>query len=357
MERQRPRSLQAPAGEHLRTARGGLGRQLGEEPALADAGLTGEEGDPAPAVRGLRQVPEQRRELLLPADARRRGAGVDRLDRPRQQSRVVREDRRLDPPRLGAGTDPELVGEHRDQPPVRRQRLALPAVAVERHHQLGPAPLAQRLLGHELLALRDGLVVATRLQDRGQPLLGHGLAQLVEPAGLRARPRPVRELGERGAPPVPQRLLEPRGRALVVAPPGRLPTFRDQCLDGPHVGRCTVEEVPRGPRADRRPVQTVQPAAHPHDVVLQRLGRGPRRLPVPERVDQPVLADHLARVDGQHRQQAPLLRPAERHAAVPPDHLDRSEDPQDRLHVTRITVAPGGVQDAGATGCVPGSRQ
>ena len=62
-----------------------------------------------------------------------------------------------------AGLDAQLGIQHPPGVAERRQRLGLPPGPVQREHQLPAQPLAQRMLGHQLLQLRaQGAVLAKR---------------------------------------------------------------------------------------------------------------------------------------------------------------------------------------------------
>src|SRR5262249_5960530 len=101
----------------------------------------------------------------------------------------------------------------RERPPrllVRRQRLRLPAGAVEREHLLAPQALAQRIAGDQRLELTDEIAVAPELQIGFDPLFKRMHPELLEPGRLGRRERLRRELGERRA--APQ--LERRAEAL-----------------------------------------------------------------------------------------------------------------------------------------------
>ena len=91
-------------------------RQLGEQPALADAGLAGHERHPTPTRGGVGEVVEQRRQLAVAAEARH-GRGAE----PRGAGR-----RRCPAPHPGRGSPPPAAA-----PPVpdrpRARRPAPPA--------------------------------------------------------------------------------------------------------------------------------------------------------------------------------------------------------------------------------------
>jgi hypothetical protein len=80
-------------------------------------------------------VAQQRGELLFATETRHDG-GAHRVAHER---RVVGQYRGLNRAHLRPRVDAELFGEHRAQAPAGRQRLGLPAVAIERQHEVGPA--------------------------------------------------------------------------------------------------------------------------------------------------------------------------------------------------------------------------
>ena len=144
---------QADALETFQEARRVLADELGLEPGpelrrLQEAILA---HDPAIAA-----VPSNRRRRgNLPAPSTSfvgqandvEGAGRLprrlRIDRDGGDRRVVREDRLLEPPKLGPRLEPQLVGEHAPRLLERLERVGLAAAAVERQHQLPPQPLPE----------------------------------------------------------------------------------------------------------------------------------------------------------------------------------------------------------------------
>ena len=244
----------------------------------------------------------------------------------------------------GPGSTPSSSASTRAQPSAGLQRLRLPPVAVERDHELGPPPLPQRLRGDQRLALRDGLVVTARGQDRGDPLLRDRLAQLVEPGRLRARERTVRELASAGP---RQSASASSNRATAAACSPRSASRRPSATSDTRrrrIGGEPLQHVAGWARDDRTVLTALEAPAQPQHVVLQRLRRRPRRRVRPQRVDEPVFGNDRARVQGEHGEQAALLRPAQLHLAAGSDHADRPEDPNQRPHHDSITTARNGVQ-------------
>ena len=140
--------------------------------------------------------------------------------------------------------DAELVGQDGAQAAVAAEGLGLPAVPVERDHQLVPATLAQRAALDEDLQLGDGLVVPTQLEERRRPVLAHRLPQLLEARRLGAGERQVGELLQTRPAPLVQGDVEERQGAPVVAPLDRTPRPTDRALHRRDVG-VAVEAVAR----------------------------------------------------------------------------------------------------------------
>ena len=90
-------------------------------------------------------------------------------------------------------------------------------------------------------------------------------------------------------------------------------------------------------------VRLVQRLAHPRDVRVERGLRVVGRALAPERVDQAVARDDLARVEQQHGDQRLLLRPAESQRPVAPPNVEGPE------HVKLQAVC----QSATLPGCQP----
>nr|WP_300019436.1 hypothetical protein [Pseudonocardia sp.] len=348
MERQRP-ALRAAAGEHPRPVRRGRGGELGEQAGLADAGLAAHQHHPTPARGGLRDVRPERAELALAPHER---APVDRARRGRRrQRRVLGQDRRVQRAHLGPGLDAQLRGQPAAQPAVGVERLGLPAVAVEREHELRPRAFAQRMVGDHGLQHRHRLAVPTEGEHRRDAVLRGGRAQLREPGGLRTRERPGGELVECRSAPQHQRVVERGDGARVVTAGRGAAPGHDPRLGERGVAVRGVEQVARRPGADRDAAAVERPP-QPQHVVLQGLRRRARRRAVPQGVDEPVLADDRAAVHRQHREQAAFLRPDRSRRAVAPEHLDRAEDPQGHhRHPHSLRAVAGRCPDAG--GAVP----
>ena len=116
----------------------------------------------------------------------------------------MRQDRGLQPAKLGPRLESQLLREELAPFLEHAQGLRLPTSAVQRDHQLPAEPFAQRMCGDERFELDDaGLDVAESnveldsFLDRGEPQLG-------QPGNRRLRELLVGEVGEDV--PAPQRL-------------------------------------------------------------------------------------------------------------------------------------------------------
>ena len=218
--------LPASADEHPGTAALRLGGHLLGEPALADPGLPDEQDQPAAAGERVVETGDQRGQLALSADeraarclARRSPGSVDRPIRrwwPRPglavlERGVLLQDRVVEAAQLRARLDPDLLHQHRAGRPVRLERVGLAARAVQGEHPLRMQPLAQRLLAHQRLQLRDDLAVAAGGEVLLDGKLQRGEPELLEPADLgggerlrihvvQGRPAPQRERVARSRP-------------------------------------------------------------------------------------------------------------------------------------------------------------
>ena len=176
-----------------------------------------------------------------------------------------------------------------------------------------------------------------------------GRAQFVERGRLRTRERAVRELRERRTSPERERIVEGGDRSVVLAPIGQRPALHDQCTRRRRVGSEPLQRITRWARDDRGIPAALEVPPQPEHVVLQRLRRRTWRRPHPQCVDQPIFGDHRTGVQGEHGQQAALLRTAELYLATGPDHAHGPEEPNRRQHQENITIAHDRVQARRAT--------
>ena len=80
--------------------------------------------------------------------------------------------------------DAELVDQQPPHPGVRRERVGLPATAVQRRHERGPQPLAERVLSHQGLELTDELTASTEVDPCGHHVLEETQPELLETGAM-----------------------------------------------------------------------------------------------------------------------------------------------------------------------------
>lgn len=296
------------------------------EPALAHAARPDERDQPV-EVEALAHLAHQ----LLAADERGqgRGQGTRRRGRRRGEVGVVTQDRALQLLQLRGRLDAELVGEQAADPLVGRQGVGPALGAVQREHQLGPAPFPQRLLGHQRLELGHDLLVVPEGEPSVDAQFARGRPQFLEPHGLASPELAVGEVAERRAPPEPLRLLgQEQGTAGVVA--GRcLPCRAGQAGQPNRVDVVRVEAQPvAGPdRGDRALGQRL---AEPGDVAVQRLRRRGWRVLTPQRVDKCRAGHDLTTAQREHLEHGSLLGGLDLDRRSLDHHLERPE--QSHLH-------------------------
>ena len=263
--------------------------------------------------------------MRSPPGARRR---LPAALRRRVEGRVLPEDPLLQVLQPAGRLDPELLDVDAARIAVRRERLRLPAGAIERQHQLPAQPLAERMLGDEPFELGRELPVPAERQLRLDPLLDGLDAQLLEPGALGGGERIVCELGQRGPAPELERLAERRrggGGVAVGEQPAPVP---EQPLEPQRVDLAGVdlEHVAGWPRRQRgRAPGRRERLAQLRDPYAQRRASARRWLAAPDLVEQAVLGDDLAGAEQQAGEQRALARPTERQPASPVVDLERSE--------------------------------
>ena len=133
------------------------------------------------------------------------------------------EDRLLELAQLAAGFEAQLAGEPVAQVAERRERVGVPAGAVEREHLLPAQPLAQRVLGDERLQLPRDVGVAAEREVGLDALLQRQDPQLLEAPDLRLREGLVAEVGEHRSAPQREHLAQQRRRLVRAAGAEQLP--------------------------------------------------------------------------------------------------------------------------------------
>ena len=148
--------------------------------------------------------------------------------------------------------------------------------------------------------------MAAEHQIRPDPGLDRHQGQLVQMRPFGIGEAGIGELGQRLAPPQPERFAQGGRRDRRLARLHQPASLRHQCFeaDDIHIVGTDIEGVAGFGGDDRR---RSEGAAQLADLSLQGVGRI-RRLPVaPQLVDQPVGADRLPPLERQQGQQGPLL--------------------------------------------------
>jgi hypothetical protein len=323
--------LPAAANQHPHAAGAASCSELLREAALADAGLAGEQ-EQAPAT-GERVVDtaDELGELPLAADEPAARCTGRRLGHGEVESRILPQDRLVQLTQATSGLDAQLLDQHGACSPEGLQRLGLAAGAVQAQHQLATQALPQRMLPHQPFQLAGELGVTTGGELGVETLLQRRQTRLLQAGDLGLRERLVGQVGKRCSTPHRERLGQQprRGQRLGFTGLG------DEPLEAREVelGRIDPQDIARGAR--HQPV-VAELLAQPRDVFLDALGDRRRRRRPPQLVDQPLRRDYLVGVQQQHRQQRPLLAPAQRQPAIVLDHLQRAEKPE--IHRVEPTV-------------------
>ncbi len=230
-------------------------------------------------------------ELALAADkARQRRWKIVALHGRRRGSELLAEDGALQRSQLLARVETEALGEECACAVVRRERLGLALRVVEGEHELAPQALAKRLLGDEALQLGDERSVTAERQLRIDSLLEGDEAKLVQPASLVRDDATIANVRERRA--LPQRECSSKSIRRKPGSAARecIASFAVEPLEPPRVDQLIldIEHVAGRPREKR---VLTERGAQPRDVDAERAFRAPRRLVLPELVDQPVARD------------------------------------------------------------------
>ena len=194
----------------------------------------------------------------------------------RLQRRILPQDRGLEPLQRRRRLDSELVDEAAARLLVELERLGLPPRAVERDHELAAQALPQRMLGDERLELSDEVGSPPQGEPGLEALLEGRQAQLLEPVDLVLREGLVDEVGERGALPERQRLLQAaKGR---VRPRLRESFSRllDQPLEPKGIDSIGLDQKLVARRAGHDGIPSEQ-LSQPGDVDLEGIRRSARR--------------------------------------------------------------------------------
>ncbi len=306
----------------------GVPRRPQGEPRLAGAAGPGQRHETSLRIT---QERGQTLELLLPSDERgrlRRQVVRARGDRGPVERGVLLQDRALQLLERGRRLDPQLLDEHASRVLVRRERVRLPAGAVEHAHLERAEGLAQRLLVDERLDLCGEAPVSTEIEIGGDALLERRQAQVEQTRRGRTGEGLV-EVGQRRAAPESQGLGEQARRPARVAVGSRDATLGHEALELAEVEEVLVAEVEAVAAADLLHPERRQRPLQPPDEDVQGLERRLGRRVPPELVDEPLGRHDPPRVQEQHGEKRALLAGEAMHALAV-EHLERAQ--QTQLH-------------------------
>jgi hypothetical protein len=226
----------------------------------------------------------------------------------------------------GARLETLLGREIRAHALVGGERVALPAAAIEREHELAREPLAAGVCRGKRLDLAGQRGVAPEPQVGLEAPLQRADPQLLQPPDLRLGPRLVADLGQRRSPQQRQRAgQEVRGAgrfALLERAAALLGTVLE--LAGVERAGRQREDVAAddGPQPAGVLVEFLAQAGDRHLHALARPGAGAA---VPERLEQLVGRDGVTGVDDQEREEPQLPRRGNRPELLAIQAADRTE--------------------------------
>jgi hypothetical protein len=199
---------------------------------------------------------------------------------------------------------------------------------------LAAQALAQGVLAHVAGELRDDVAVEREVRVDAQ--LERVEPRVLELARSARRPRLGLEVGQRPPAEERERLAQRFG--------GLLRRLITRALDkggeaiGVQLPGLERDDVACGPRLDQR-VRRQRPP-QPRDVRLQRRRRVAGRVLAPQRLDDAVAGEHLARVQDEQRQHRALPQASERDRVPVHHHLEGPEHPD--LHAATLSAPPCG---------------
>ena len=238
---------------------------------------------------------------------------------------ILREDAALELVQRRRRLDAELLHERLARPPVDVERLGLASRPVESAHQLATKTLAQRVVPHERLELREHCNVASERELRLEALLERCEPQLLEPSDCGLRERLVREIGQRRPTPQPERAAEHVGGGLCIAGLERLGCVVRAALEAVEIeaSRLDVKDVARRARLDRLRAERLPELRHLSlDLRHCRDGRRSRV----QVVGEPLHRDDAIRAQEQDRQRGALLRPTKPDRTITVENVERSQE-------------------------------
>jgi hypothetical protein len=254
--------------------------------------------------------------------------------------------------KLGARIDAELVGDPAPGLLVDLQRLGLAPCAIQRAHEQGPQLLPERVVGEQPAHLGHHLGVPAAGQVRLSAQLQRLDPRLLQPVRFDRHQRRRWHIGQRPAPPEPDRLGKQVSRPLRGTGCQRLAAVGDQRGEPVRVQLTGAEhDLVSGRPGDQHPPAGVpdQPAQVVH-VHADQVGRPGRRLVRPDLVDERIEGHRLTRAQQQRGKYRPLLPRPDAGPAFARPRLDRTENAEQSRpgwlnHALIVAQSPAGMLD------------
>ena len=211
------------------------------------------------------------------------------------QARIVAQDPALQLVQRRRWLKPELLNEPTACGRELLERFGVAARPVKGQHQARQEPFAQRVLAHQPLELGHELGPASHRQIRLDPGLQPAQPEFLQAPGVDAGVRVVRNVRPRRTPPQSQRRAQRASGRGVVAGLGSVTRLLDQLLEpvGVELLRLDVDRVAAAASCDSLRTQQLAQAVN---ICVERDVRARRGPPIPDRLDQSVTGDGLARV-------------------------------------------------------------
>ena len=262
------------------------------------------------------------------------------------ESRVVLQDRPLEPAQLAAGLDSCVLDEERPHFPEVLEGVGLPPGTVEREHELCARAFSQGFVAHVSLERGDQVPVQAQRERAVDALLLDQEALLVEARGVDTRLALELRSGQGIAPPEIERAVICTQRVRMLAGARGGARSRRQSGEAAHVELVVAAHGEVAGDARRNPRGVAEGLSKPRDVLVDHVLRARRRRLAPDAVDQALDRYDVARVEEKNAEQRALAPPECDDVFVHLD-LERTQNPEDR----RSRRGPG--SHAGGSGVHP----
>ena len=266
----------------------------------------------------------------------------------RVEAGILLENAPLELLQRGGGFESERLDERGAPCPEPLEGVRLPPGAIQGDHQLAAQSVVERVVEHELLELGHELRAAAELELGPEASLRDREAQIAQALDDGTGERLEREVGQRRAPPLGERLpVEPDGRLGVARLPRR-PCVVREALDDEEVERVWRHADPVAGGAcldDRsgRAGRALRLQEHPQlrDLAVHLRDRADRGRPAVQLLGEAVDRHDPVRIQQQDRQDRPLPGSAEADGSLRRGHLEGAEDAEDESQTATVPLGQG----------------